>query len=212
VTRPAVIVGGLAAACVGTLLWCAWRIVGAGLPVGAAIASWALWAIVVAAAVTGVAFVREFLAHRLRVGARASARPLPALILLWVAGITAVGAFGFMLPNGSATAQPEREAGGRTATTQASTTAPATTAGARTTPTTPSRSASRSASATTTQPQVVSTSAPQRTTSTPSSATSSTSSSSSGTPTTTTSSTSTPIIDVTILPTGGQSTTPPGHR
>jgi hypothetical protein len=190
VTRPTLIVGGLATACLGTLLWCTWLIVRADLPVGAAIASWTLWAIAMAAAVTGVAYLREFLAHRLRSGARASARPLPALILLWVAGITAVGAFGFMLPNGSASAQTGRETGARSETTQATTTAP-TTAGARTTSTTPSRSATR-----TTQPQVVTTSARQRTSSTPSSATS----------TSSTTTTSTPIRGT------GKPTTPPGHK
>ena len=103
-TRPKLILGVLAAACVGTLLWCAWLILAADLPHGAECASWALWLLSAAAVATLLAYLREFLGHRESVGREASWRPLPALVLLWVAGATALVSFAFILPDKAAAA------------------------------------------------------------------------------------------------------------
>ena len=98
-TRPKLILGVLAAACVGTLLWYAWLILAADLPRGATIATWVLWLFSAAAVVTLVAYAREFLAHREAVGREASWKPLPSLVLLWIGGLTAMVSFSFVLPD-----------------------------------------------------------------------------------------------------------------
>lgn len=97
-TRPKLILGVLAAACVGTLLWYAWLILAADLPRGATIATWVLWLFSAAAVATLVAYAREFLAHREAVGREASWKPLPSLVLLWIGGLTAMVSFAFVLP------------------------------------------------------------------------------------------------------------------
>jgi cytoskeletal protein RodZ len=102
VTRPNVLVGALAAVCVGTLLWCAWLILAADLTLGTSIAAWGLWLLVAAAAVTLVAYVRELGRHRHSVTSGGSWKPLPSLVLVWIGGLTAVGVFAFMLPSGAA--------------------------------------------------------------------------------------------------------------
>lgn len=107
-TRPKLILGVLAAACVGTLLWCARLIVSADLPRGASIAAWALWVVSAAAAVTLLAYLREFLAHRQAVGPEASWKPLPGLVLLWIGGATALVSFAFVLPDKAGAAGAER--------------------------------------------------------------------------------------------------------
>jgi hypothetical protein len=99
VTRPKLILGVLAAACVGTLLWYAWLILAADLPRGATIATWVLWLFSAAAVATLLAYVREFLAHRAAVGREASWKPLPGLVLLWLGGLTAMASFAFVLPD-----------------------------------------------------------------------------------------------------------------
>lgn len=94
---PLVFVGALAAAGVGTLLWCAWLILTAPLPSAAAAASWTLWLLSVAALVTLVAYLREMVRHG-NLARASSWKPLPGLVLLWVAGLTALVAVPFMLP------------------------------------------------------------------------------------------------------------------
>jgi peptidoglycan biosynthesis protein MviN/MurJ (putative lipid II flippase) len=101
VTRPKLFVGILAAACVGALLWYARLILTADLPRGASIATWVLWAVSAAAVMTLVAYLREFLRHRAAVGREASWKPLPGLVLLWLAGATALVSFAFILPDKS---------------------------------------------------------------------------------------------------------------
>jgi hypothetical protein len=49
--------------------------------------------------VTLVAYLREFLRHREAVGREASWKPLPSLVLLWLAGVTALVSFAFILPD-----------------------------------------------------------------------------------------------------------------
>jgi hypothetical protein len=158
VTRPKLILGALAAACVGTLLWCAWLILAAGLPRGATVASWALWLISAAAVLTLLAYLREFLRHREAVGREASWRPLPGLVLLWVGGVTALASFAFVLPDraGAAGADtPETASTSSTAPTADATSGSA--AGS-----TPATSVSRSQSSRTTPPAPVSTTAPRQ--------------------------------------------------
>jgi hypothetical protein len=102
VTRPKLILGMLAAACVGTLLWYAWLIVSAELPRGARVASWALWLVASVAALTLFAYLREFLRHREAAGREASWKPLPGLVLLWLGGLTAMASIAFVLPHKAA--------------------------------------------------------------------------------------------------------------
>ncbi len=108
-TRPNLSVGALAAVCVGTLLWCAWLILAADLPRGAHLASWFLWLLSTAAAVTLLAYLREFLTHREAVGSDASWKPLPGLVLLWIGGLTALVSFAFILPDRSPSGSPDRQ-------------------------------------------------------------------------------------------------------
>jgi hypothetical protein len=79
------------------VLWCAWRIIGAELTLGTGLAAWGLWLVLTAAVVTAAFYVRELARHRVA-GRGGAWRPLPSLVLLWIAGATSVGVFGFMLP------------------------------------------------------------------------------------------------------------------
>ena len=205
-TRPNLFVGTLAAVCVGTLLWCAWLILAADLPRGAHIASWFLWLVSTAAAVTLLAYLREFLAHRDAVGSDAGWKPLPGLVLLWIGGLTALVSFAFILPDPAPSGSPARQDKAGTALTSSTLTPTAVSGPASTTPSTTATSAAGPVTS-----RAVSTSAsrsvPARTTppSSQSSAArgSSTSSATSGTttPSGTTSSTTSPLIDLHILPT-----------
>lgn len=205
-TRPKLILGMLAAACVGTLLWYAWLIVSAELPRGARVASWALWLVASAAALTLFAYLREFLRHREAAGREASWKPLPGLVLLWLGGLTAMVSIAFVLPDKPAApgADGSEDAGTSLTSQPVGAEAGATTPAARTT-TPVSRRSSR-----TSPPSPVSTSpsatAPTGTRTTSSSTSPTTTSSSStrhGKPTTppgkpTPSTTSTPLITLTL--------------
>ncbi|MGO4340132.1 hypothetical protein [Pedococcus sp. 2YAF34] len=190
------------------LLWSAWRVLTAPLPTAAATAAWLLWGVSVVALVTFVLYLREMARHGL--GSRhASWKPLPGVLLLWVGGLTALVAFGFVLPDRPGdTAQPDVD----TAATSPSTTAapaPAATSAPRTSPTTPraTRAAVAPARATS-QPQPVSTpSTVQSTTRTATSAPSPTST----TPTPTATTTTTPLLDI-VLPPGRGHAKPPHTR
>ena len=107
-TRPNVLVGALAAVCVGTLLWCARLILATDLTLGTSIAAWGLWLLIAAAAITLVAYVRELGRHRHSVTSGGSWKPLPSLVLVWIGGLTAVGVFAFMLPSNAAESAPQK--------------------------------------------------------------------------------------------------------
>ena len=124
-TRPNLSVGVLSAVCVGTLLWCAWLILAADLPRGAHIASWVLWLISTAAAVTLLAYLREFLTHRDVAGSGAGWKPLPGLVLLWIGGLTALVSFAFILPDPAPSSSPARQDKAGTARTSATSTSTA---------------------------------------------------------------------------------------
>jgi hypothetical protein len=211
VTRPNLFVGVLAAACVGTLLWCAWLILAADLPRGAHVASWVLWLVATAAVVTLVAYLREFLSHRQAVGSDASWKPLPGLVLLWIGGLTALTSFAFILPERAPSGSPAQDKAGTSLT---SATAPSPSLGG---PSNTMRGAATPAGSTTTS--AASRSADRTTTPSGgpttaglSAATPSRSSTSRTTaPSTSTSSTTSPLIDVHILPTQAHPTTPPGQ-
>ena len=132
-TRPNLLVGALAVVCVGTLLWCARLILAADLPRGAHVASWALWALAAVAIVTLLAYLREFLRHRRAIGRGASWKPLPSLVLLWLAGATALASFAFILPDHTAAAGDEPS--DTTSTSTSATVTPTTTATTATTTT-----------------------------------------------------------------------------
>ena len=209
-TRPKLLVGVLAAACVGTLLWYAWLILVADLPRGATIATWTLWLVAAAAVVTLLAYLREFLAHRQAVGREASWKPLPGLVLLWIGGLTALVSFAFVLPDKSGAAGAETPETATTTSTPRVVDASADSAAGST----PAASVSRSRSPRTTPPAPVSTSAIPRpaATSGSSSATDASTSStrtrghsghtSTGKPTPS-SSTSSPLLSITIPPPPG---------
>lgn len=201
-TRPNLLVGALSAVCVGTLLWCAWLILSADLPVGARVAAWALWLVSTAAVGTLLAYLREFLSHRRAVGRDASWKPLPSLVLLWIGGLTALVSFAFILPDSSSGAAEGPTKAGTSLTSQTASTATTGTSTPRGSTTTAavSRSASR-----TTAPSSTSTSGSGTS---PKPVQTSSSASTAPTPTT---STTTPIIDLDILPTQARPTTPPGH-
>jgi len=188
------------------LLWSAWRVLTAPLPTAAATAAWLLWVIAVAALVTFVLYLREMARHGLG-SHHASWRPLPGVLLLWVGGLTAVVAFGFVLPDRPGdTAQPDVD----TAATSPSTTAaptPSSTRAPRTSPTAPraTRAAVAPARATS-RPQPVSTpSTVQSTTRTATSAPSPTSTT--PTPPTATT-TTTPLLDIVLPPRRGHEKPP----
>lgn len=208
-TRPNLLVGALAAVCVGTLLWCARLILAADLPRGAHIASWALWVVATVAVVTLIAYVREFLVHRQAVGRDASWKPLPSLVLLWIGGLTALLSFAFILPDKSDSDGAGEPAKADTSLTSQTVTGPSTTTprGSATTSGTASRSASRTKAPSSTSTSSVTSTSSAGTSPTPA-RTSSGSSTASATPTP---STTTTIIDLDILPTQARPTTPPGH-
>lgn len=206
-TRPKLILGVLAAACVGTLLWYAWLILAADLPRGATIATWVLWLFSTAAVVTLVAYAREFLAHREAVGREASWKPLPSLVLLWVGGLTAMVSFAFVLPD-----KAPADGADDPATTSASLTAQqvdsssSSTGGARTTTTTSRSSSPRTpapvSTAASTSPSATSSSSSSTATdaSTSSTATKSKPTKTHGTGSPTRSTTSGPLISITLPP------------
>ena len=209
-TRPKLLVGVLAAACVGTLLWYAWLILVADLPRGATIATWTLWLVAAAAVVTLLAYLREFLAHRQAVGREASWKPLPGLVLLWIGGLTALVSFAFILPGrSSANGAVSPETATTTPTSRLVEATSDSAAG-----TSPVTSVARSRSPRTTPPAPVSTSAtpPPAATSGSSSATDASTSStktrghsghtSTGKPTPSSSTTS-PLVSITIPPPPG---------
>ena len=209
-TRPNLLVGALAASCVGMLLWCARLTLTADLPLGAHIAAWALWLVAATAVVTLLAYLREFLMHRQAVGRDASWKPLPSLVLLWVGGLTALLSFGFILPDKSSTNGAEGPTkAGTSLTAQTVAPAPATTTTAASTPrpAAESTSSSRSVASRTAPPAAPST-APQSTSTTDTTAADRTAPRSS---TATPSTTSSPLIDIHILPTPARPTTPPGR-
>ena len=205
-TRPKLILGALSAACVGTLLWCAWLILAADLPRGAMVASWTLWLISAAAVVTLLAYLREFLRHREAVGREASWKPLPGLVLLWVGGVTALASFAFVLPDRAGAADAEGPGSASTSLTAR----PGVTSGDATG--TPAATVSRSTSVRTTPPAPVSTTAPTQAPATGAGSTTSTTAtstktrgksthSSTGKPTpSSTSSTTSPLIGITLPP------------
>lgn len=209
-TRPTAIVVALAAGGVGTLLWCAWLILSADLTLDTGIAAWGLWLLVAAAATTLVAYVRELGRHHHSVTKGGSWKPLPSLVLLWVAGATAVGVFLFMMPSSAATGNADQATNPQKAQVDAGAAplagTPTTTS--RTSATTASRSKARTATPTSspTSPTatgvVASTSqAPRpRTTTRPTTSTSSSP----------TSTTTTPLVTIT-LPQGQPKPTKPPH-
>ena len=216
-TRPKLILGVLAAACVGTLLWYAWLILAADLPRGATIATWVLWLFSAAAVVTLVAYAREFLAHREAVGREASWKPLPSLVLLWIGGLTAMVSFSFVLPDKAPADGADDPAATSTSLTgQQVDSASSSTDGTRTATT-----ASRSSSQRTPVPVSTAASTDSSATSTGSSSSTSTDASTSstsstatkskptkthpgtGSPTRSTTSTGAPLVSVTLPPPPG---------
>lgn len=191
-------VGGVA------LLWCAWLVLRANLTTGTTVAVVALWLLAAGAVATLAAYVREVERHRAdRARHRSSAKPLPGLVLLWVAGLTALAAFPFMLSGSSAagatSADPDPAPAGAVDTPAGTTTS--TPVPSRTSPTSPSRGATRTPS-----PSSTSTSAAARTTPRPvtTSTTAATTHPSSSTTTaprpTTSTTTSGPIVTITLPP------------
>lgn len=198
----------LAAAGVVVLLWSAWRVLTTPLPNAAAAAAWTLWVLSVAALVTFVLYLREMARHGLGAG-RGSWKPLPGVALLWVAGLTALVAFGFVLPERPAdSAQSDVDSAATSPTTQTTPSpsatgapaSPAATARARTpAPTTTARPTARPRPVTTASPVQATTrkatAAPSPTITSP-------------TPTTTTTE---PLLDI-VLPPGRGHTKPPHTR
>ena len=210
-TRPKMLMGALAAVCVGTLLWYAWLILASDLPRGATIATWALWLVSTAAVVTLLAYLREFLAHRQTVGRDATWTPLPGLVLLWIGGVTALVSFAFVLPDKSgADGAKTPETAKTTSIARLGDATSDSAAGS-----TPATSVSRSKLARTTPPAPVSTTAAPRPSATPPSSTSTDASTSTTTKTrgnsghtstgkpTPSSSSSTPLISITLPPAPG---------
>ena len=94
---PRHVLTGIVAVVVGVaLLWCDWLVLRADLTTGTTVAAVLLWLLAAGAVVTIVAFIREVERHRAdrrdTEGGRrrGAARPLPGLVLLWVAGLTAL--------------------------------------------------------------------------------------------------------------------------
>lgn len=100
----------LAVAGLGTLLWCARGILTSELPGGAGVAAWLLWLIAASALLTLVAYLRELALHHQAVRGGGSWRPVPALLVLWVAGLTALVALPLVLPGGRAEVAPPTSA------------------------------------------------------------------------------------------------------
>ena len=148
--RPRHALTGVVAAVGGiALLWCAWLVLQANLTTGTTVAVVVLWLLAAGAVATLAAYVREVERHRAdRSRHRSSAKPLPGLVLLWVAGLTALAAFPFMLSEssaaGAARVQPDSAPADAVDTPSAPTSS--TPVPARTSPTSPSRGATRTPS------------------------------------------------------------------
>jgi hypothetical protein len=131
---PKALVGVLAVAASGVLLWCAREILTSELPRGAGVAAWVLWLVAAAALLTLVAWLRELAVHHDAIRGGGSWRPVPPLLLLWVGGLTAVVSLPLVLPGQTAAAgstpahasASSPTSGPATAPTTAPTTAPAT--------------------------------------------------------------------------------------
>lgn len=158
--RRTIVTAGLVAAGLGTLLWCAWRIFNAQLTLGTGIAAWALWLVLAAALATAGAYLREVTRHRSSTHA-AGWKPLPAVMLLWVAGVSTLAVFAFMLPL-KADPAPSGQGAASQALTSASTTSQPTTPGAA--PTTAAAAAARASATTASRSLVRPTPAPVQTT------------------------------------------------
>ena len=211
-TRPKLLVGVLAAACGGTLLWYAWLILVSDLPRGATVATWALWLVSTAAVVTLLAYLREFLTHRQAVGREATWKPLPGLVLLWIGGVTALVAFAFILPGkGGADGAPDPAANTslNAQTIGVVSGAPSSSVGSAADSPRTTTTASRSKAPRTTPPAPASTTAPRVATRTQGS-TSSTTRTRTPSRSTSSSSTSSPLLDIT-LPGQATRTRPPGR-
>jgi hypothetical protein len=99
---PKPFVCALAVAGSGALLWCARGILVSDLPRGAGVAAWVLWLIGATALLTLVAWLRELAVHHQAVRGGGSWRPVPALLLLWVGGVTALVSLPLVLPGAQA--------------------------------------------------------------------------------------------------------------
>jgi hypothetical protein len=102
VSGPKALVSVIAVAGLGVLLWCARGILTSDLPRGAGVAAWLLWLIAAAALLTLVAYLRELATHHHAVRGGASWRPVPSLLVLWIAGVTALVSLPLVLPGPSA--------------------------------------------------------------------------------------------------------------
>ena len=210
VARAAVV--ALAAAGGVTLLWSAWRVLTTPLPDAAATAAWMLWVLAVAALVTFVLYLLELVRHGLA-SRRAGWKPLPSLALLWVAGLTAVVAFGFVLPDrpGESTQPDVDSAGPSPSPTSTATPAPSTSATTSASPSPDARTARPAVVPVraTSRPQPVSTPSVVRTTTRTATPAPSTTTAK---PTPTASTTTRPLLDIILPPQGRRPTTPPPSR
>jgi hypothetical protein len=107
VSGPKALVWVLATAVLGALLWCARGILTSELPRGAGLAAWLLWLIAASALLTLLAYVRELALHHHAVRGGSSWQPLPALLVLWVGGLTALVSLPLVLPGEKAAAAAE---------------------------------------------------------------------------------------------------------
>lgn len=201
--RPRHALTGVVAAVGGiALLWCAWLVLRADLTTGTTVAVVVLWLLAAGAVATLAAYVREVERHRAdRARHRSSAKPLPGLVLLWVAGLTALAAFPFMLSESSAagatSADPDPAPAGAVDTPAAPTSSKP--VPSRTSPTSPSRGATRTPSPTSTSAAPRTTSRPVTTSTTTSTVRPSTTTTTTPRPTTSTT-TSGPLITITVPP------------
>lgn len=189
-------VGGIA------LAWCAWLVLRANLTTGTTVAVVVLWLLAAGAVATLAAYVREVERHRAdRARHRSSAKPLPGLVLLWVAGLTALAAFPFMLSESSAagatSADPDPAPAGAVDAPAAPTTSSP--VPSRTSPTSPSRGATRTPSPTSTSAAPRTTPRPVTTSTPATTVRPSTTTTTAPRPTTSTT-TSGPLITITVPP------------
>ena len=204
--RPRHALTGVVAAVGGiALLWCAWLVLRANLTTGTTVAVVVLWLLAAGAVATLAAYVREVERHRSdRARHRSSAKPLPGLVLLWVAGLTALAAFPFMLSESSAagatSADPDSAPAGAVDSPGTPTTS--TPVPSRTSPTSPSRGARRTPSPTSTSSSAVPRTTPRPVTTSTTSATARPSSSTTTTAPRPTTSTTTPgpLVTITLPP------------
>lgn len=103
-TRRTTILAGLVTVGLVVLLWGAWRILSAGLSLTTGIAAWVLWLVMAAAFATAAAYLREILDQR-AASRNVGWRPVPSIMLLWIAGATTMAVFAFMLPTKTASAE-----------------------------------------------------------------------------------------------------------